>query len=69
MYYVMAQQSVSGWQLNLSSYAVVDEFPDLVLDALESDDVIDLQRCLHKANLTPLVHKQDGYNLLMVSPP
>ncbi|KAF4810839.1 hypothetical protein CGCTS75_v014467 [Colletotrichum tropicale] len=65
VYSVMAQQSVSGWQLNLSCYAVVDLIPDDVLNAAGNDDVIALQRCLREANLTPYVHNQYGVNLLM----
>ncbi|EQB54021.1 hypothetical protein CGLO_06190 [Colletotrichum gloeosporioides Cg-14] len=65
VYSVMAQQSVSGWQLNLSSYAVVDEIPDGIVDAVENDDVIDLQRRLREAKLTPYVHDQDAWNLLI----
>lgn len=69
VYSVMSQQSMSGWQLNLSSYAVVDEIPDGVADAVENDDIIDLQRRLREAKLTPYVHEQDGWNLLTVSTP
>ncbi|KAH9230211.1 hypothetical protein K456DRAFT_545228 [Colletotrichum gloeosporioides 23] len=65
VYSVMAQQSVSGWQLNLSSYAVVDLTPYGVLNAAGNNDVIALQRCLQEANLTPYVHNQHGLNLLM----
>ncbi|KAE9580211.1 hypothetical protein CGMCC3_g3988 [Colletotrichum fructicola] len=65
VYSVMAQQSVSGWQLNLSSYAVVNRIPDSVINAVWNDDVIALQRCLREAKLTPYVHKQNGLNLLV----
>ncbi|KAF4920777.1 hypothetical protein CGCVW01_v006573 [Colletotrichum viniferum] len=64
VYSVMAQQSVSGWQLNSISYAVVHDIPHNVLDAVKNDDIVDLQRRLREAKLTPYVHEQDGWNLL-----
>ncbi|KAH0437762.1 hypothetical protein CcaCcLH18_03658 [Colletotrichum camelliae] len=67
VYSLMAQKSMSGWQLNLSSHEVMDSFPGSILDAVRCDDIINLQNRLRQISLTPYVHDRVGSSLLCVA--
>ncbi|KAF9876752.1 hypothetical protein CkaCkLH20_05598 [Colletotrichum karsti] len=64
VYAIMAKRSIMGWQLNLSTYAVVPIHPQELIAAVKADDVTGLQKQLCGMNLTPFVHDQNGLNLL-----
>lgn len=67
VYSVLSQRSASGWQVNLSSYPIIEDiyvgFPGII----GSDDLTSLQKHLHRRAVTPLVHDHKGMNLLHVS--
>lgn len=67
VYSVIAQRGMSGWQLNLSSHAVIELFPESILYAVWSDNIVLLQHLLRQSSLTPYTHNQFGQSLLYVS--
>ncbi|KAF4784406.1 hypothetical protein HER10_EVM0008007 [Colletotrichum scovillei] len=63
VYYAMCHKSILGWQINLRTYVVIEDFFSFE-DAVKSDDPQALMKHLRSRSLTPFVQNEYGESLL-----
>ncbi|KAK1854872.1 hypothetical protein CCHR01_02552 [Colletotrichum chrysophilum] len=67
VYSIIAFRSISGWQVSLRAYEVVESLADVLLLHFWDDDPVAVFRFLDEHRMTPFVRDERGFSLLRVS--
>ncbi|OLN86834.1 hypothetical protein CCHL11_07882 [Colletotrichum chlorophyti] len=66
VYSALAQRSVSGWQLNLRAYDVIEQFDIELINCIGRDDAASVEKDLDENRISPFVHNRHERSLLQV---
>uniref|UniRef100_L2FJX5 Fungal N-terminal domain-containing protein n=1 Tax=Colletotrichum fructicola (strain Nara gc5) TaxID=1213859 RepID=L2FJX5_COLFN len=64
VYSIIAFRSISGWQVSLRAYEVVESLADVLLLHFWDDDPVAVFRFLDEHRMTPFVRDERGFSLL-----
>ncbi|KAF5484096.1 hypothetical protein CGCF413_v014572 [Colletotrichum fructicola] len=67
VYSIIAFRSISGWQVSLRAYEVVESLADVLLLHFWDDDPVAVFRFLDEHRMTPFVRDERGFSLLRIA--